>query len=75
MMLKMLIWALESCLLRECMDFRGFQIAAKYKSSTRRGLLSSVYDPLGLAAPFILEECIVMQRLCKQKRAWDEPLE
>lgn len=57
------------------MDFSGFQTAPKHKSFTRRGMLSSVYDPLGLAAPLILEECIVMQRLCKQIRAWDEPLE
>ena len=55
----------------------GFKIAAEEKPLTCHGLLStlsSVYDPLGLAAPFILEGCIMIQKLYKEKSAWDEPI-
>ena len=39
-------------------DTFGFKIPLKDKSATKRGMLSelsSVYDPLGLASPFIFE--------------------
>ena len=39
------------------------------KSATGLGLLaalSSMYDPLGLAAPFLLKGRQIIQRLCKQ---------
>mgnify|MGYP001794661878 CR=1 FL=1 len=39
-------------------DVLGFNVNFKDKSNTRRGflsMLSSIYDPLGLVAPFILE--------------------
>ena len=58
-------------------DAFGFKIAAEEKPLTCHGLLStlsSVYDPLGLAAPFILEVCIIIQKLCKEYSAWDEPI-
>ena len=37
-------------------------------------MLSSVYDPLGLASPFILRARIVMQDLCRVKSGWDDPV-
>ena len=48
------------------------------KPSTQRGLLaalSSVYDPLGLRAPFLLKGKIFIQRLCKNNLNWDEPID
>ena len=41
---------------------------------TRRGLLStlaSVYDPLGMAGPFLLPAKLLLQRLSKQALDWD----
>ena len=54
-------------------DIFGFKIAAEKKPLAHHGLLStlsSVYDPLGLAAP-----ChIIIQKLCRENSAWDEPI-
>ena len=53
-------------------DTFGFKIAAEEKPLTRRMLLStlsSVYDPLSLAAPFILEGWKIIQKLCKENSA------
>ena len=53
-------------------DTFGFKIATEEKPLTRRRLLStlsSVYDPLGFAALFILEGCIIIQKLCKENSA------
>ena len=58
-------------------DKFGFKLAAEEKTLTCRGLLStlsSVYDPLGFAAPFILEGRIIIQKLCKENSAWDESI-
>ena len=55
----------------------GNKIYIKQKPLTRRGLqstLSSVYDPLGLAAPFLLEGRKIIQKLCKENSAWDDPI-
>ena len=44
---------------------------------TRRGLLSalsSVYDPLGLLGPFILEARRIVQDLCRLNLRWDDPI-
>ena len=46
--------------------------------STRRGLssmLSSIYDPLGLGAPFLLKERLIIQQLCRDRLSWDEPID
>ncbi|XP_066928973.1 uncharacterized protein [Clytia hemisphaerica] len=43
--------------------------------STKRGLLSiihQVYDPLGMAAPFLLESKRLLQSLCSENFGWDE---
>ena len=37
-------------------------------------MLSSVYDPLGLASPFVLRVRQIVQRLCHKKVGWDEPI-
>ena len=35
-------------------------------------MLSSVYDPLGFAAPFHIPEKLLIQQLCKGNLCWDE---
>ena len=50
-------------------DTYGFTIKLMVKLSTRRGLLSipcSVYDPLGLGAPFMLKGKQIIQQLCQE---------
>ena len=47
-------------------DSFGFRNELKDRPLTRRGILStvsSVYDPLGLAAPFLLKGKIILQQL------------
>ena len=54
-----------------------FNINVKPKDPTRRGILavvSSVYDPLGLAAPFVLTGKILLQDLCRRKMGWDDTI-
>lgn len=49
----------------------------KDKPLTRRGLLSivsSIYDPLGFTAPFVLSAKIVLQDLCRRKMNWDDAI-
>ena len=58
-------------------DKLGFQVHIKEKPLTRIGMLSSlssIYDPLGLAAPFMLEGRRVIQRLRKLNLDWDEQI-
>ena len=48
------------------------------KPATRRGLLAalnSVYDPLGLGAPFLLKGKLIIQLLSKSNLTWDEPID
>ena len=64
------LWNVES-------DVFGFAISAKNKPCTRRGILSvvsSVYDPLGFAAPFILLAKQILQELCRLNIGWDDPI-
>ena len=59
-------------------DTLGFIIKMDDKPTTRRGLLatfSSVYDPLGLGAPFLLKDRLIIQRLCRNNLKWDEPID
>lgn len=54
-----------------------FNINVKPKDPTRRGILavvSSIYDPLGLAAPFVLTAKILLQDLCRRKLGWDDTI-
>ena len=63
-------WYVES-------DTFGFKISVKDRPPTRRGILSvvsSVYDPLGFAAPFILPAKALLQDLCRKNLGWDDPI-
>ena len=56
-------------------DTFSFKINLDRKPITKRGLLSmisSIYDPLGYAAPFVLEGRRILQRLCNKNVQWDE---
>ena len=58
-------------------DSFGFRIVLKDKPLTRRGILSSissVYDPLGFASPFLLFGKQLLQELCADKKGWDEDI-
>jgi hypothetical protein len=57
------------------LDIFGFSITIKSRPPTRRGILSivtSIYDPLGIAAPFILPAKFILQELCRRRNGWDE---
>ena len=57
-------------------DAFGFKITPKDKPATRRGILSiisSIYDPLGFVAPFILPAKKLLQNLCREANiGWDD---
>jgi hypothetical protein len=55
----------------------GFAIVIKDRPATRRGILSivsSVYDPLGFVAPYILSAKLILQDLCCLKLDWDDKI-
>ena len=59
-------------------DSLGYRVTRTHRPATKRGILSvlsSVYDPLGLAGPFILRARMIVQDLCRKKTEWDEPVE
>ena len=61
-------WCIES-------DTLQFRIELKDKPLSRRGILStvsSVFDPLGLVAPFILVGKRILQELCRDGVGWDD---
>ena len=58
-------------------DTFRFKVIIKDCPATRRGILSvvsSIYDPLGFVAPFILPAKILLQNLCKKKLKWDDKI-
>ena len=58
-------------------DVFSFRNVSRKKAATRRGILSdvsSMYDPLGFASPFILPAKRLLQHLCKAKVGWDEEI-
>ena len=58
-------------------DSFGFQIAVKDKPATRRGILSvvsSIYDPLGFAAPATLPVKEILQDLCRHRMSRDDEI-
>ena len=58
-------------------DHLSFQVQRMDQPLTKRGILSmlsSVYDPLGLASPFVLRARRIVQNLCRIKIGWDEPI-
>ena len=63
-------WAIES-------DTFGFRIVLTDQPLTRSGILStisSVCDPLGIAAPFLLVGKSILQDLCGTQLSWDEEI-
>ena len=59
------------------MDAFLFESIHKEHQFTRRGILSTVstlYDPLGLVAPWILPAKVLLQDLCRKQLGWDTPL-
>ena len=57
------------------LDMFSFKIELKERPLTRREILStlsSIYDPLGLAAPAILPAKQILQELCRIKLQWDD---
>ena len=64
-----------------CWDIRtdtlGFTVAVKDQPPTRRSILSlvsSVFDPLGMASPFVLTAKLLLQDLCRMNLSWDDKL-
>ena len=58
-------------------DTFRFKITIKDRPPTRRGILStvsSVYDPLGFIAPFVLPAKILLQDLCRKGLGWDDKI-
>ena len=58
-------------------DTLSFRVKEKPVPDTRRGILSlvsSLYDPLGFAAPLILPAKVLLQGLCRFDFGWDEPV-
>ena len=58
-------------------DTFTLKVASKNRVLTRRAILSvvsSIYDPLGFLAPFILKAKQILQRLCLEKCGWDDPI-
>ena len=63
-------WCIES-------DTLQFRIVVQDKPLSRRGILSivsSVFDPLGLVAPFILVGKRILQELCRDGVGWDDDI-
>jgi hypothetical protein len=59
------------------MDVFGYNVTIKTRPQTRRGILSivtSIYDPMGIAAPFVLPAKSILQDLCRKGVGWDEPI-
>ena len=62
------VWSIKT-------DTFGCQIPSKDKPATKRGILSelsSVYNPLGLASPFILKGSRIIQKLCQGNTVWHD---
>ena len=58
-------------------DSLRFSLVLKQSPLTRRGILSttsSLYDPLGLASPFLLIAKLLLQDLTQAKIPWDDPI-
>ena len=63
-------WFVES-------DEFHFRAELKDRPLTRRGILStvsSIYDPIGLIAPFLLQGKRILQGICKDGAQWDDPV-
>ena len=61
-----------------CWNLKDATFSFKLKLDTRTltkivmlSMISSIYNPLGFAAPFILEGRRILQGLCNQSIKWD----
>ena len=57
-------------------DALCYHVSEPKQPLTRRGMLSalsSIYDPLGLISPYILEARHVVQEMCRGSVGWDDP--
>ena len=58
-------------------DFSELAQEATTLQPTKRNLVSLIgkfYDPLGILSPITIKFKILLQRLCRDKLEWDEPL-
>ena len=58
-------------------DTLGLKVNLKEKPLTKRGVLSvlsSIYDPFGFGAPFLLKRKQIIQKLCQLNLKWDEDI-
>ena len=58
-------------------DHLQFRVELADRPLTRRGILStvsSIYDPLGLVAPFVLQGKRILQAICQDGTHWDDPI-
>ncbi|XP_073785217.1 uncharacterized protein [Danio rerio] len=58
-------------------DTFSFNTQLKDQPATRRGILSivsSLYDPIGFVAPFLLKGKCILQELCQRNMEWDDSL-
>ena len=58
-------------------DCFRFNLNINQRPLTRRGVLSvvsSLFDPLGFAAPVVLKAKLVLQNLCRLGLDWNEPI-
>ncbi|XP_041845165.1 uncharacterized protein LOC121642470 [Melanotaenia boesemani] len=63
-------WSVEN-------DTFSFSVRIRDQPPTRRGILSvvsSLYDPLGFVAPFVLSGKSILQELCRRGIGWDDAL-
>ena len=59
-------------------DKLGFDVNFKDKPYAKRGMLSmasSIYDPLELVSPFVLEPRQIIHMLSLSQLAWDDPVD
>lgn len=66
-----LLWNTET-------DSFRFAVTLRQSALSKRGVLSqvsSVFDPLGVLAPFLLPVKCLLQTLWSKKKGWDEPLD
>ena len=62
---------------RICLGFTEIAQMAVKLEPTKRNLVSTIgkfYDPLGYLAPVVISFKILFQKLCLEKREWDQPL-
>ena len=58
-------------------DHLQFRVEQADQPFTRRGILStvsSIYDPLGLVALFLLKGKRILQAICQDGAHWDDPI-